>query len=87
VLLVRLDQRSPQLCQGGQVGLVDQQLVGIASSVMLYGHGFATSDELGAATSKVAPATEGQLGRSAVGGAVPAFHRLGTEAVADDKTM
>jgi len=69
--------------QIGQVGLVDQELIGVGPPVVADGHGLAAPDQLGAAPAEVPPSLAGQAGGAAILGAVPALHRQDREPVAD----
>src|SRR6185312_14748376 len=74
------------LAHGGDVGhrvFADDELLRIGAAVGPHGAGFAAPDELGARQAEAAPAAFGVLGRVAVALAVPAFHRMHGEAVAD----
>ena len=61
-------------------------LIRIGAAVFLHRERLAAPDQFRPALAKVLPAAEGVLGRLAVGGAVPPFHRVNAPAVADDET-
>ena len=82
-LAVRADQRVAQPRDGGLAAGGHHQLVGIGAAVVTHGHGLAAPDQLGAREAEVAPAPDRVVGRPAVFVAIPAFHRLDREAVAD----
>ena len=59
------------------------ELVRVRAAVVAHRHRLAAPDELRAARAEPAPAAQRVLARRAVGGAVPALHRLNREAIAD----
>ena len=67
----------------GLGGFGHQQLVGIGAAVVAHRDRFAAPDHLGAGEAEVAPAADGVLGRSSILEAVPSFHRLDRETIAD----
>jgi len=77
-------ERLPQAGQLAQVGLVDEQLVGIGPAVVAHRHRLPAPDQLRAARAEPAPAPQRQLARAAIRGPVPAFHRQDRETVAGD---
>jgi len=64
-----------------QVPPVQAELVRVGASVRPHRHRFTAPDQLRAARAEPLPAAEGQLRGTAVGSAVPAFHRLDAPAV------
>ena len=62
--------------------IINEKLIRVGATVVPDGYGFSTPDELRAASAKVLPSTNGQLGRSAIGSSIPAFHRMDREAIA-----
>ena len=62
---------------------VDQELVGVGTTVGSDSHCFTAPDEFRSAESEILPATTGQVCRTAVSCSVPAFHRQDTPAIAD----
>ena len=60
----------------------DHELAGVGAAVVAHGGRLAAPDELRAGEAEVPPAAAGQLGRVAVGRAVPALHGQDAEAVA-----
>ncbi len=79
---VRLPAKVHHLRQTRGVGLVDDELTGVGAPFGDDGGGLAP-DQLGPALAEAPVAAEGQVARSAVEGAVAAFHRLDRHAVAD----
>src|SRR5207245_8289680 len=82
-LLMACNER---LAKGGESSFVfsiNDELVWISAPIRSNGHGFTAIDQLGAAFAETLP-TPGDVGRDAACcGAVPAFHRLDSETVAD----
>jgi len=58
------------------------QLPGVGSPLRHHRHRLAPTDQLGTAGTKPLPATQERLGRQALRGSVPAFHRMDAPAVA-----
>ena len=67
----------------GAVLLVEDELVHVRPPVGAHGHGLGAADQLGAARAEALPASLHLLGDAAGGRAVPAFHRMDGDAVAD----
>src|SRR5580704_7618010 len=61
----------------------DDNLIGIGAASVIDGGGFASPDEFGAALAETLPAADGIVAGIAVGSAVPAFHRIDSDAIAD----
>src|SRR5580704_4671073 len=61
----------------------DDDLIGIGAAGVIDGGGFAAPDELGAALAETLPSADGVVAGVAVGSAVPAFHGIDGDAVAD----
>src|SRR5215467_4933758 len=80
-------EHAAQPAQTGVCALGRQQLIGIGTSLLRYGHGFTSPDQLAPAASKPSPAAERVLGRVPVGHAIPALHRLDSDPVADGKVF
>ena len=77
--------REQVLAQLHEVGLrrrTEAQLVRVGAAVVAHGDRLAAPDQLRAALAEALPAAPRQVGRAAVGRAVPAFHRQDAEAVA-----
>ncbi len=70
-----------------QVGFDDHELVRIGTPVRADSCGFTAPDELGAALAKVPPAPKGVLAWQPIGSAIPAFHGVSAEAVADAEAI
>src|SRR5215831_8783825 len=62
---------------------VNQELIGIRAAVLAHRNGFPSPDEFCSACAEVAPSADRQFAGPAVRRAVPAFHRLNRETVAD----
>ena len=67
--------------------LVEDELIGVGTPIGTDGHGFGAADELGAARTEALPATFHLGRRSARCRAVPAFHRMDGDTVADTLTV
>ena len=80
---VGVDEGLAQGGDGGQRGLVEQELVGVGAAVVADGDGLAAPDELGAAEAEAPPAAGSQRRGAAVEFAVPALHGQDAPAVAD----
>jgi hypothetical protein len=63
--------------------LVDDELVGISSTVMSNGNSFAAPNEFCTAGAKPLPTPKGQIRGTAIGGGVPSFHWLRSDAISD----
>src|SRR5579863_4389838 len=61
----------------------DDDLIGIGAACVIDGGGLAAPDELGAALAETLPSTDGVVAGIAVGRAVPAFHGIDGDAIAD----
>ena len=61
----------------------DDDLIWVRAACVIDGGGFATPDEFGAALAEALPAADGVVGGIAVGSAVPAFHGINGDAIAD----
>lgn len=77
------DQGHSQRCQTFFGVRGNQQLVGIRASVFCNRDGLATPDQFPATAAKMTPPPQRVLGRIAIGRAIPAFHRLHGDVVAD----
>ena len=66
---------------------VEDELIGVGAPIGADGHGFGAADELGAARTEALPAPFHLGRRTASRGAVPAFHRMDGDAVADALTV
>ena len=86
-LLMRRDQATPQLLDGGEGLFIEQQLMRVGTAIRANGNSLAAPDQFGAALSKMLPAPGGQVRGPAVGGAVPSFHRQHTKSIPDWKTV
>ena len=82
-LAMRGDELFPQPGDGALRVRRHQQLMRVGAAVVPHRHRLAAPDQLGAADPEMTPAARGQLARTAVDGAVPAFHRQDAEAIAD----
>ena len=80
---MRVQQCLAQLRQIAFVFLANNQLIRIGPSLGADGHGFAAANQLGPALAESRPTPENILRRAAGARAIPAFHRLHGEAVAD----
>ena len=80
--LVSGDEVVAQARQGLPGRGADHELAGVRPAVVAHGGRLAAPDQLRAREAEVPPAAAGQLGRVAVGRAVPALHRQDAEAVA-----
>src|SRR5262252_10940423 len=72
--------------QPGQIiagAFVYQKLIGICSSVVSYGNGLASPDQFRAASTEISPPMFGQICRLPVGGSIPSFHWMDSEAITD----
>src|SRR5580704_18579411 len=61
----------------------DDDLIGIGAACVIDGGGFAAPDEFCAALAEALPAPDGVVAGVAVGRAVPAFHGIDGDAIAD----
>ena len=80
---VFFDEGGAHFCQAVARVRGDDDLIGICSAGVIDGGGFAAPDEFGAALAEALPAADGVVGGIAVGRAVPAFHGIDGDAVAD----
>ena len=67
----------------GRVSGGQHQLMRVGAAIVAHGDSLAAPDQLRAAPAEVLPAAGREIGRLAVGRAVPPFHRQHAEAVAD----
>src|SRR5262249_9737843 len=81
------DKRCAQLREISERIVVEQELMGIGTSVVADSNGFPTPNELGPAGAEALPAPPCQLAGPAVARAVPALHRQDGEAIADGDTV
>ena len=65
------------------MGLIQDQLVGIGTTIMTHGHGFTAPNQLGTGTSEPLPATTHRRGNASIGGSVPPLHWMDGNAVTD----
>ena len=72
---VRVLQAEAEVAQQPDRAVVDDELVGVGPPVVADGHRLAAPDELGPALAEALPPAADEVGRPAVGGAVPALHR------------
>ena len=72
-----------ELGDAGAVLLVDDELVHVRPPVGAHGHGLGAADQLSAARAEALPASLHLFGDPAGRGAVPAFHRVDGDTVAD----
>jgi len=80
---MRRDQRCAQLGDSSLVPVLDDELIGIRSSVRAHGHRLTAINQLRTALSKSVPAANHFLGDAAGGRCVPAFHGLDGPPIAD----
>src|SRR5439155_4436979 len=85
--LVLLDERRSQGRDRGFRAVEEQELVGIRASIVAHRNRLASPDQLGAALPEAPPATQGEVGRLALPGPVPAFHRENAEPVSDSPAV
>jgi hypothetical protein len=78
---MRTKETLSEIRQVCQVGFIDHKLVGIGAPILPDRHRFSAPDEFRSASAKLLPTANGQLGGSAIGGTVPAFHGEDTKAV------
>jgi hypothetical protein len=78
-----LDQDLSQMGQAALGMWADHELVGIGAPLVTHRHGFSAPDKFRAAAAEAPPSVDRVLARVAVRRAVPAFHRMNGEAVAD----
>jgi hypothetical protein len=80
---VRVLQDAHQLRQPGPIFLRDDELPRVRAPVRPHGHGLRTADQFRAAFTETPPPPPHLIGHPARRRAVPAFHRLDREAIAD----
>lgn len=72
-----------EFADASDVFAVDDELVWIGAAVGTNSHGFAAENEFGAAFAEASPAPEHVIGDAAGSGAVPTFHGMNGDAIAD----
>ena len=78
-----LDQNLSQMSQAAFGMRGDHELIGIGAPVVTHGHRLPAPDQFRAALSEPPPSANRILARIAVSRAVPSFHRMDGDAVAD----
>src|SRR5579872_6529350 len=81
--LVLVDESGAHFGKAGASVRGDDDLIGIGAAGVIDGGGFAAPDKFGAALTEALPAADGVVGGIAVGGAVPAFHGVDGDSIAD----
>src|SRR5262249_8580988 len=72
-----------QLRQTLLVFLAEDQLVGVRTAIRTHRHGFAATDQFGAAGSEPPPSPDNPIGHPASRCAVPTFHGLDGKTISD----
>src|SRR5579875_3157826 len=70
----------------GRRAIIKPELIGICAGVRQHGYGFSSPDQLCPAHRKTQPTAASESRRSAIRFAIPAFHRLNSEAVTNSAT-
>src|ERR1700722_17660018 len=82
-LAVGLYECGAQAGQIAFVGLGNDELMRVGAAIRTYRHGFSAANQFGAAFAEARPAPQHVVGNAARAGAVPPFHGLHRETVAN----